>query len=143
MDREMLFRGKRLDDGEWVYGYLSKWPTRGWKNLSTIIVPEDGLHDGMAEQVEVDLNTIGQYVGLTDKNGQKVFEGDILAFYSDYHEKEIVDGVVKYGEFNCTCCDGVYGWYIDGGDIRKLGDTNTRLYVVGNIHDNPELLESK
>ena len=48
-----------------------------------------------------------------------------------------VDGIVKYGEFNCSCCEGVYGWYVDGGDIRNIESHE----VIGNIYENPELLE--
>lgn len=136
MDREIIFRGKTIADDKWVYGdYCQSDITDDTIHIN------NGVNSGLHRVI--DPKTVGQYIGLTDKNGKKVFEGDILAFYSDYHEKELIDGVVKYGEFNCTCCDGVYGWYIDGGDIRKLGDTNTRLYVVGNIHDNPELLGAK
>ena len=94
---------------------------------------ETGCIDGYAEPVRPE--TVGQYTGLTDKNGKKIFEGDILKWMST----EIPGSpcVVEYGDFNCSCCDGVYGWYFRGGDIR-----NPESYIViGNIHDNPELLE--
>ena len=85
---------------------------------------------------------------LNDKNGKKIFEGDILAYHLDEFDHETVSGVVKYGAMNCSCCDGVYGWYIEGGDIRALDmdylyHDDERLYIVGNIHDNSELLEVK
>ena len=51
----------------------------------------------------------------------------------------VVEGVIKYGKFNCSCCEGVYGWYIDEGDIRNI----TTSEVIGNIYENPELLEVK
>lgn len=80
------------------------------------------------------INTIGDYVleqctGLKDKNGKLIYEGDIVATQSSsgvYYDK----GVVKYGEFNCSCCDGVYGWYFDNGDIRSY----EYYEVIGNIH---------
>ena len=86
--------------------------------------------------------TVGQYTGLTDENGTKVFEGDILAIYNKWKKREEIKGVVKYGCFNCSCCHGVYGWYIDGGDIRYL-EGEPLFFVVGNIHDNPELLKGE
>lgn len=77
---------------------------------------------------------------MTDKNGARIFKGDILAFVG-YNENEIIDGVVKYGIFNCGCCYGVYGWYIGDGDIGMLdSDNNKTLFVRGNIYDNPELI---
>lgn len=67
---------------------------------------------------------IEQCTGLKDKNDNLIYEGDIVS--DGYHK-----GVVKYGEFNCSCCDGVYGWYFDGGDIREA-----EFYeIVGNIHE--------
>ena len=136
MEREILFRGKTLDGGEWVYGDFCQSDI----TEATIHI-NSGRRSGLHRVI--DLETVGQYTGLTDRDGKRVFEGDILAFWSDYHKKEIVDGVVRYGEFNCSCCDGVYGWYVEGGDIRELGGKHTRLYVVGNIYDNPELLSGR
>ena len=73
---------------------------------------------------------------MTDKNGKKIFEGDILA--TKLFGEHIDKGVVRYGNYNCSCCDGVYGWYVDGGDIRDAEEIGE---VIGNIHDNPELME--
>ena len=78
----------------------------------------------------------GQYTGLHDKNGKEIYEGDIIG-YKDWEGKMRIDGVVKYGEFNCSCCEGVYGWYVDYGDIRAINIHE----VIGNIYDNPDLLE--
>ena len=142
--REILFRGKRKDNGEWVHGYLYITHNReyeigsynkkfGIERVTGVVIPE----------------TVGQYTGLTDRDGNKIFEGDILAF-DDGFGNEVIEGVVKYGAFNCSCCDGVYGWYIDNspegisGDIRWLDREayeDVDLYIVGNIHDNPELVK--
>lgn len=75
-----------------------------------------------------------QYTGLHDKNGKEIYEGDIV----DNGYNNI--GVVKYGEYNCSCCEGVYGWYVDGGDIRQA---ECFLEVIGNIYENPDLLKGE
>lgn len=72
--REILFRAKRIDNGEWVYGqyaYLLNARTEDGEPIKHMIV--DGTPFGQT----VDPSTIGQYTGLTDKNGKKIFEGDI------------------------------------------------------------------
>jgi uncharacterized phage protein (TIGR01671 family) len=151
--KEILFRGK-TENGEWFEGSLHKYtivkPLKT-ENHYRIQVFEYGYSSenefdcdymsGFDEEVIPE--TVGQYTGLSDKNGKKIFEGDIIAC-TNYDEELIVEGVVKYGNFNCSCCDGVYGWYIDGGDIRRLADwvmDDSNAEVIGNIHDNPELLE--
>lgn len=129
--REYLFRGKTKGyrDNRWVEGFLLKKP-----GISTtkylIAIPNSGV------AYEVDPETVGQYTGLTDKNGTKIFEGDALERYSPSREEWFVEGFVKYGYFNCSCCEGVYGWIIKDGDIRDV----KQFRVAGNIHDNPELL---
>lgn len=138
--REILFRGKRIDNGEWVEGYyFERKDTKGSIIESVIFVDAyEQISSGKryvrsnlnGECFHVNPDTVGQFTGLTDKNGKKIFEGDIVA-------TQWCRGVVCYGEFNCSCCDGIYGWYFDGADIREYD-----MYeVIGNIHDNPELLE--
>ena len=86
---------------------------------------------------------VEQCTGLKDKNGKLIYEGDIVGYC--YYDGTISDekGIVKYGEFNCSCCDGVYGWYFDGSDIRYANDNYNEVIVLGNIHENPDLLENK
>ena len=149
--REILFRGKTTKkDGNkafnniWVEGDLVHAGISGiyiHPQANTFVV--DNELAKLVVMHEVIPETVGQFTGLTDKNGKKIFEDDIIAC-KNYDEELVVEGVVRYGKFNCSCCDGVYGWYIDGGDIRKLDgwmvdDSNTE--VIGNIHDNPELLQ--
>lgn len=132
--RDILFRGKRVDNGEWVYGYLCCAIT-----ICTISPM------GNVEEYVVDPNTIGQYTGLVDKNNNKVYENDILSYIGTRWnddgdiEEYLLYCSVKYGEFNCTCCSGVYGWYFDGGDIRCVREYT----VVGNITDNAELMQKE
>lgn len=125
--REILFRGKRVSDGEWLYGSLLQVNRKG--------ATECCIHSDRYSHL-IDHATVGQFTGLTDKNGKKIFEGDILA--TKLFGEHIDKGVVRYGNYNCSCCDGVYGWYVDGGDIRDAEEIGE---VIGNIHDNPELME--
>lgn len=137
MNREILFKAKRKDNGEWVEGYVSpcvivgKWHIcRIEENLSTI-------------QIEIDPDTISQCTGLTDKNGKKIWENDIVecnkrkeecGLYKVIWRKEYADfGVVPISN---TCIGQYpigfsYGKTLHGRDYKS----------VGNIFDNPELLE--
>ena len=139
--REILFRGKRKDTKKMVYGCFFEGTGITGKKEPCIWLE-------CGQIVEVIPETVGQFIGLTDKNGKKIFEGDIIGYkwnsgirydWYKYYGKYKVEGIVRYGNFNCSCCDGVFGWYIEDGDIRGFGD-HTDLEVIGNIHDNPELL---
>lgn len=127
MMREILFRGKRIDNGEWVEGFyhFAKWYLNGnFTGKITYYIRPIGAQD--AYQVEPE--TVGQYTGLTDKNGNRIFEGDIVRKPELYMNAV---GVIRYGgtHFRCSCKE-----YPDLG-IWTLDE------VIGNIHDNPELLE--
>ena len=129
MDREILFRGKRLDNGEWIYGFV-------------IHAQEDDSW-GITNEIEyfndVDGYTVGQYTGLTDKNGVKIFEGDIVQ--TKYGRLCIVD----WFESNSTLCFDFRPIDIAENLLKKAPDKwdlwhEANLEVIGNIHDNPDLL---
>lgn len=137
-----MFRGKGtcgLNAGDWIYGYYVKdfWkPTR----CGCGIIPIDKERGGYCE---VDPSTIGQYTGLTDKNGNKIFEGDIV------DDQEFI-GVVKYNEIiasyvveiNDTKQDYYHWSLLNMGDpLREKQLKYTE--IVGNIYDNPELLSHR
>jgi uncharacterized phage protein (TIGR01671 family) len=127
--KEILFRGKTLDDKTWVYGGY-------FKDRDYHFIPQ-GIG---AAFVKVEQETVGQFTGLLDNNGKKVFEGDIVNFYEVLGQQGIMDpfkGVVKYG-------NGYY--YVEYINERnRKGKWNLsscwHLEVVGNIHDNGELYE--
>lgn len=125
--REILFRGKRIDNGEWVYGDLRNYENNGSKAIFS--------HKALSRFVVVP-ETVGQYTGLTDKNGTKIFEGDILRFsYTGNTNgvEGIASVVFESGKFGVLC-----GWHKEL--VCLDGFANTKVEVIGNIHDNPELL---
>ena len=142
MEDRYLFKAKtarivdtynNAEDGIWVKGSL-----REDCGKYTIFQFEFDRADYVF--YEVDPSTICQCTGLKDKNGKLIWENDIVGLYNENKEKRYAVGSVEYGTFNCSCCDGVYGWYFtDSADIRDSG----RYEVIGNIFDNPELLESE
>ena len=132
--REILFRGKRLDNGEWVYGYYVHIGPVSCQRA--YIIPE---YTSAIYVKEVDPSTVGQYTGLKDKNDKQIFEGDIVStdIARPYLIVEFRDGCFM---FNCN--DGGKDYY----DIMLpiLEDAQTEYKygeIIGNIHDNPELLE--
>lgn len=120
--RKILFRGKH--NGVWIEGNLIVK-----KGGVTIITPDDTPLGGY---VRVDPTTVGQYTGLTDKNGVKIFEGDIVSGYFNYKK---VQGVITYGS------DAVFYIHRDGLYGIGLNNANDWLEVIGNIHDDPGLLK--
>lgn len=134
MEDRYLFKAKRVDNGEWVKGYFVQTV-----ESSYIVVPyKHSTICGEGSVIEIDKSTICQCTGLKDKNGNLIWENDIVGYYTKYEHKWHY-GLVGYGRFNCSCCDGVYGWHFGDQDIRNYYDYK----VKGNIFDNPELLEGE
>lgn len=159
MNREILFRGKRVDNGEWIDGYLfdDGYTKPRHVFVGGLIINEyngtacDEWDINAIDFADVKPDTICQYTGLTDKNGKKIFEGDILRGF-------------QYP----FCCDGEYNYYAEiifencsfmtythknpSSCVRGISAGNTDLMedwvsedweVIGNIYDNPELLEEE
>lgn len=142
---EILFRGKRVDNGEWVYGTYGRHTSFDAMIIDRPYLDSNGDLTALNFWT-VNPETVGQYTGLTDKNGVKIFEGDIV---KEYKTKDKVKGVVKFGEYqsgiNKYADDlGFYvEWTTENFLIQELGYwcRKNMLEVIGNIHDNPELLE--
>lgn len=135
--REILFRGKRIDNGEWIEGLLGF----------------DGVNEAYyIFGCEVDPATVDQYTGLTDKNGKRIFEGDKLLPFDGDIDKMVVG--FNLGQF-LLCIYGDRGYRSESGDweydgsnygvieCEPLSSYGDDIMVIGNIHDNPELLKEE
>lgn len=124
--REILFRGKRTEGpkaGQWVYGDLS-------------LKPSTAIFHGETNQrgCNVVPETVGQFTGMTDKNGKKIFEGDVVQFSDKYP-------VPKSLAVSWSNLRG--GWGLDScntAGVLALAAVYPLIEVIGNIHDNPDLL---
>lgn len=137
--REILFRGKRTDNGEWVVGaYFCLHHNDGRDHLHHFIIPNDTpipKDRPIGEvQVEVDPSTVGQYTGLPDKNGKWIFEGDIV-------EGPDFDAEDGYAVVHWD--DDTARFTIDGQGLTVDFDNyyGYDIEIIGNVPDNPELLE--
>lgn len=124
--REILFRGKRIANGEWVQGYICRY---GWTGKEKdYIIPD---YASALYTAEIDPETIGQYTGIVDKYGMKIFEGDIV--WNDYDngkgkvewDNDMAKFIITFSTFTIDF-DNIYGDELD---------------VIGNVYDNPELLK--
>lgn len=131
--REILFRGKRKDNGEWIEG-----------SLCTTIPSDEDFYtisyfdfEGYYIEEKVIPETVGQYTGLTDKNGKKIFEGDIIDTPDRLVKVVWFEGNAQFDLHFIRYKDEVAITNFKGIHMRDLKEYE----VIGNIHDNPELLE--
>ena len=138
MEREILFRGKRIDNGEWVEG-----------NYSVMLSGRVAIQPiGRIIAYEVLPTTVGQFTGLTDKNGNKIFEGDIIKFING----RLLDVRFNRETLQWELTDvGVPDWEVNHlHNTLPLSELEVETCygemtseIVGNIHDNPELLKEE
>ena len=159
MNREILFRGKCCSDGKWVYGFYveSKHSWQGHKPHKSWIVPNaisNGGFFNILGRYAVKDDTVGQFTGLVDKNGAKIFEGDIVCKH-DLTFNLQHKGVVVYNS-----AIGCFRIHIEGeskGTTMRMGFEASDVFndgkctipirydyeVIGNVYDNPELLAAE
>mgnify|MGYP001472988768 CR=1 FL=1 len=159
--KEIISRAKRIDNGEWVEGFYSQLPKPSLR--ATIITNGDLCAEDVSDYIivnkrnayplkvvececyEIDPETLCQYTGLTDKNGKRIWENDIVSIntYSYMEPEEDYFGKVVYAE-------GYACWCIQQPDDENLvplceceGSYQTDRFVEGNVFDNPELLKEE
>ena len=131
MSREILFKAKRKDNGEWIEGYYVYCRKRHY--ILQVLNKAIGFDEREYEWVEVDPDTICQYTGLTDKNGKKIWENDILRI------GENAKLMVSWHHFKASWVLSKKGWMYNHffGESVEPEDVE----AVGNIFDNADLLE--
>ena len=139
MGREILFKAKRTDNGEWITGYYFRanhhWHNHGihedWLITNAI---QNGGWCNVCSKYAIDRTTLCQYTGLTDKNGNKIWENDVVVmkFYDCWGE-----GFIKYSKEKAR-----FVYYEFEDDYYSFDDT-CDIEVIGNIFDNPELMKEE
>ena len=144
--REILFHGKRVDNGEWVEGDLLQTRYHSG-HIEYQIMPQTPVSSAHPVLPE----TVGQYTGLTDRNGKRIFEGDILkGFEYPFCSNGEFNYFAEIVWFDDSSAFGIYTFKNPKSNVRGISEGNTdyleyfnvdKWEVIGNIHDNPELLE--
>ena len=145
--RTIKFRGKSLNNGEWVVGNYIGFPTSDEGSMCSYIELD------VYCVVEVDSYTVGQFTGLLDKNGKEIYEGDIIRvktceydrigrFYCKTGLPKYLNACVKYNDRSCRY-DLVFEQNEYGMISCDIGWGYEEFEVIGNIHDNPELLKGE
>lgn len=125
--RTIKFRGKRVDNGEWVYGYLHL--PIGGENMMIQVSNTDSF--GVVP------DTVGQFTGLLDKNGAEIYEGDVVVL------RRGVKNISNTQTIEWCSHLSAFVRVIDDMDAHFISEADMGLYeVIGNIHDNPELLNN-
>lgn len=140
--REILFRGKTLDDGEWVYGgyFKDDYDNYDFKEKGVCHFIPLGVG---ASFVKVDPKTVGQFTGILDKNGNKIFEGDIIDIHQTVNGCNLFEIVWDKTKWNARYAVNMVKPRLYEYDFNELLDVDVyekEIEVIGNINENKELL---
>lgn len=151
--RKIIFRAKRTYNGKWVEGFFVKriepltlipkcYILVQEEDISGITGEPTGYLNTEFSWYEVIPETFGQYTGLTDKNGKRIFEGDIVRYHNNNPDSEIKEiGIVFWDVEYCGWRRTSNGAFHHGGIDTYRMSHDCRYKVIGNIHDNPELMK--
>ena len=135
--REIFFRGKDRMGGEWVYGDLYQERHSDGTIKTTIVQP--------LSVYNVDPDTVGQYTGVVDTNGKQIYEGDIVGYTDRSTGKTSVLGVVRWSREGCFYIntDSIHNYNTEnsGANLGHMMPSHRSLTIIGNIHDNPEMIK--
>lgn len=133
--RTIKFRGKDIETGEWLYGHffqrLGHYPA--------IVEPRPRDGKIMYCEIAVEDNTVGQFTGLTDKNGKEIYEGDIIGCHNP-SIKHLIFYNEKQGRFMAALNGDINNDFVGVCGLDDSRWTGSK-WVIGNIHDNPELIK--
>ena len=161
--REIMFRGKRLDNGEWIEGYLIRYEnerTRICKSKTNAFCYQKDRSIIQTVAHETETFTVGQYTGLKDKYGKRIFEGDIVRYTYDSPDDpmatenglKVRTGRIFWSDWRASfavtagrnlsaALNNDVAVYVRGRQVYEYVRGANTVEVIGNIHDNPELLE--
>ncbi|EOS47210.1 hypothetical protein C810_01526 [Lachnospiraceae bacterium A2] len=132
MSQEIKFRGKRIDNGEWVEGYYAKHGSRHWIYTGQIQYMYYPACADLPTKYEVDPSTVGQYIGVNDKNGKEIYEDDIVL--SDDGKVGQVQWFEEHLAFMIWCVTDNKVYFAYENDFSKIE-------VIGNVYENADLLK--
>ena len=155
--RKILFRGKRTDNGEWVYGWLKPFLNAGYIGKDNRMCIQNGIY--ASDIYEIEPETVGQYTGLNGMDSEAIFEGDIVCFFGmigtiiqecgafgidvrGYIDYDLLESKIPFNNNPNFCFNDNFIslwelWWNYEQDDNLLYEVE----VIGNIYDNPELLE--
>lgn len=125
--RTIKFRGKRLDNGEWVYGFLTCYAEK-------VAAIQHWNKKGHLTGYGTDPESVGQWTGLVDRHGKEIYEGDIVILETVSRHRSL--GCVRWTDFA-----RYEFWHLRQDQGFQLGQRFDETEIIGNIHDNPELME--
>ena len=134
--REIKFRGKCVHSDAWAYGSFVDYGEEELPEIHGFDPYREGVDNW--REITVERNTLGQFTGLTDKNGREIYEGDVF-LDTEYYEPTYRKIVYRNGQWEAVASDGI--WCPLLKDQEPLSDELRHIEIIGNIHDNPELLK--